>query len=47
MAKKAKVKQLLLGHFSVRYKDTDPFLREAQSVFIETALAQDGMVVDL
>lgn len=47
IAKKAKAKQLLLGHFSVRYKETDSFLNEAQEIFTETTLAQDGMVLDL
>ena len=33
IAKKAGVKQLVLTHFSVRYKDLAPFVREAEEVF--------------
>ena len=47
IAKKAEVKQLMLGHFSVRYKEHEKFLEQAQSVFSETALAQDGMTINL
>ena len=47
IAKMAEVKQLMLGHFSVRYKEHEKFLEQAQSVFSETALAQDGMTINL
>lgn len=47
IAKMAEVKQLLLGHFSVRYNENEKFLEQAQSVFSETALAQDGMTINL
>lgn len=47
IAKKAEVKKLVLGHFSVRYKEHEKFLEQAQSVFSETTLAQDGMVINL
>ncbi len=43
IAQKAKVKQLVLGHFSARYKDLSPLLEEAKSVFEHTQLAIDGM----
>jgi ribonuclease Z len=42
IAKKANVKQLLIGHFSNRYKTLDGFLTEARNVFPETYLATDG-----
>ncbi len=42
IAKSAKVKQLLLGHFSARYKDTSELLSEAKSVFEHTICVNDG-----
>lgn len=42
IAKKAGVKQLLIGHFSSRYKDLKPFLKEAKAVFPQTSLAEEG-----
>ena len=42
IAKKAEVGKLLLGHFSVRYKDLDPLLSEAKQVFENSALAIEG-----
>lgn len=42
MAKKAKVHQLLIGHFSSRYKNLEPLLWEAQDVFPNTQLAIEG-----
>lgn len=43
IAKKAEVGQLLLGHFSARYKEMDPFLNEAKAVFENVTLAEDGV----
>lgn len=43
-ALKAKVKNLVLGHYSSRYKDLTPLLAEAQSIFPNTELAEDGKV---
>lgn len=43
MAKLANVKKLYIGHFSVRYKDLQPLLDEAQSVFAKTSLVYDGL----
>ncbi len=45
IAYKAGVGNLLLGHFSVRYKTTDGFLEEARAVFPRTFLADDGKVI--
>ena len=42
IAKQAEVKQLLLGHFSARYRDLDLFLTEAQIHFVNCLLATDG-----
>ncbi len=41
-AKKAKVKKLLLTHFSNRYDDLTPLLAEAKTVFEATELAEQG-----
>lgn len=38
----AGAKKLILGHFSSRYRDASVFLNEAQSLFQETYLAQEG-----
>lgn len=42
IAKKAGVKQLLIGHFSARHKDVTPLLAEAQKIFPFTELALEG-----
>lgn len=42
LAKDANVGRLLLGHFSTRYKDLNPLLNEARSVFPESYLAEEG-----
>lgn len=47
IAKKAKVSKLLIGHFSARYEDKDEFLREAQSVFKDTILAEEGLEYEI
>lgn len=47
IAKKAAVKQLLIGHFSARYKDLTPFLVEASEVFENTLLAYEGDEIKL
>lgn len=39
IAQKANVKKLIIGHFSSRYNDTKPLLKEAQEVFPDTILA--------
>jgi ribonuclease Z len=45
LAAKAQVKQLLIGHFSTRYKDLTPLLKEAQVFFPATQLAVEGTTV--
>lgn len=47
IAQKAKVKHLLLGHFSVRYKNLDRFKIEAQEVFDNVSLASSGLKTDI
>jgi ribonuclease Z len=42
-AKKAGAKQLLLGHFSNRYKDRNKLLEEAKKEFGNSILAQEGL----
>jgi ribonuclease Z len=42
LALKANVNKLILGHFSSRYKNFEPLLREAQAIFINTELVSDG-----
>lgn len=42
IAKKADVGQLMIGHYSSRYKDLTPFEKEAKEVFENTILAIEG-----
>lgn len=42
IAKKANVKQLMIGHFSARYKELDLLLTEAKTAFNNTVLAVEG-----
>jgi ribonuclease Z len=44
IAKEAKVGQLLIGHFSTRYKNLSPVLEEARKTFEKTELAKEGTV---
>jgi len=43
VAQQAQVGSLLIGHFSSRYKTLEGFLTEAQEVFPDTQLAQEGV----
>lgn len=43
-AKDANIGHLLLGHFSTRYKDLTPVLKEAKSVFENSSLAIEGEI---
>lgn len=47
IARKANVKQLLLGHFSARYKELDLLLAEATAEFQNCRLANEGETIDL
>ncbi|MBD0822578.1 ribonuclease Z [Aestuariibaculum marinum] len=46
IAKKANAGVLLLGHYSTRYDSLKPFKEEAQEVFKNVRLSQDGKVFD-
>ena len=47
IARDAQVQRLILGHFSSRYKSEAPLLAEAQQIFPDTLLAEDGMKITL
>ncbi|RDK85322.1 ribonuclease Z [Marinirhabdus gelatinilytica] len=47
IAKKAKVGTLILGHYSGRYSSTESFKTEAQTIFPNVQLAEDGKVFEL
>lgn len=47
IAKKAKVKQLVITHFSQRYKTADDLLKEAKKVFQNTTAAKDFMTFEV
>lgn len=42
IAQKAEVHQLMIGHYSARYKDLQPLLDEAKTVFSNTILSIEG-----
>ncbi|MBR4963606.1 MAG: ribonuclease Z, partial [Muribaculaceae bacterium] len=45
IAKEAEVDELLIGHFSSRYKDETLLLNEAKQEFSNTRLADEGMKI--
>lgn len=47
IALKAGVNQLLLGHFSARYRELDPLLDECKTVFPNTKLAIEGQTFEI
>jgi len=47
IAIKARAKKLLIGHYSARYDDLKPYLEEAQNVFTNTILAEEGLEISL
>ncbi len=44
LARDSNIDMLLIGHFSTRYKDLQPVLAEARSIFKNTNLATEGQV---
>ncbi len=46
IALKANVKHLVLGHYSTRYSDIEHFKKEAEFIFSNTLLADDGKIFD-
>ena len=47
IARAAKVKQLAIGHYSIRYTDENELLAEAQNIFPNTVAVQEGMIISL
>ncbi|MCB0698782.1 MAG: ribonuclease Z [Chitinophagales bacterium] len=47
LAKKAGVTQLLLGHYSSKYRDVVPFRQEARAIFPNTQTTVEGMTYDV
>lgn len=47
VAKKAKVKLLVITHISNRYKETAELLRQAKAVFRNSEIAHDGMEIEV
>jgi len=47
LAVAANVRHLILGHFSVRYKDLTPLLQEATAIFPNTDLATEGSIFSI
>lgn len=47
IARAAHAQRLILGHFSSRYKSEETLLQEAQQIFPNTILAEDGMRITL
>jgi ribonuclease Z len=47
IARAADVGQLVIGHFSTRYKDRAELLLEAQRVFLNTIIAKEGLVIPI
>ncbi len=45
IAKLAVAKQLVVGHFSSKYADIEPFLEECAAVFQPVVLAKEGLVI--
>jgi ribonuclease Z len=46
IAQKAKVKQLILGHYSTRYANIELFKEEAAAIFPNVLLADDGRIFE-
>ena len=47
IAKRANIETLILGHFSARYTELTTLLEEAQSVFNNSILAEDGVEINI
>ena len=47
IAQKAKVKELILGHFSSRYAEVNELLNEARQIFPLSNCAEDGQIYRL
>ena len=47
IAKFANAEKLIIGHFSTRYKNVEVLLEEAKTVFQNTILAQEGLMIEI
>ncbi len=47
IAHEASVSQLMIGHFSPRYKNSDVLMQEARQIFTDTIEARDGLTVEI
>lgn len=47
IAQQAKVKKLLIGHYSGKYKDVSPLLEEVKTVFPNSQRAYDGEIISI
>jgi len=47
IARELGVGQLIIGHYSSRYRDVTPLLDEAKKEFQKTVLAQDGFIINI
>jgi ribonuclease Z len=47
LAQSCNAGQLVIGHFSARYKDISVLIEEATSVFPSTVIAEEGMVIKI
>ena len=47
LARDAKVKQLVIGHFSARYEDETTLLNEAKEIFPHTLLAKENLCISI
>ena len=47
LAKKGRVKKLLIGHFSSRYDDDNVFINEVASIFENVIISEEGKKIDV
>ena len=47
VARDAHAGKLVLGHFSARYEDESAILKEAETIFPNSFLANEGLVIDV
>lgn len=47
IAKRANAKQLLLGHFSSKYRELEPFKEEASTIFENVQVTVEGIAYEI
>jgi ribonuclease Z len=47
VAKMAEANKLLLGHYSSKYRDIEPFAEEAKEIFPNVYASMEGMTYDV